>query len=67
MIKMSRIIKDMKVVDMSIGSTTVMGDMEVEDDSMEITTIDHDEPSIALHITKRDIDMQTVHTRIEPI
>ena len=65
MIKMSGIIKDMKDVDMSTGSTTIMEDMEVEDDFLEITTIDHDNPSSALHVTKRDIAMQTVHTRIE--
>ena len=57
MIKMSRIIKYMKVVDMSTGSTTVMEDMEVEEDFLEITTINHDNPSSALHATKKAIDM----------
>ena len=66
MIKMNQIIKDMKDVDMSTGSTTVVEDMEVEDDFLEIVTIDHDDPSSVLHATKKDIAMQTVHTRIEP-
>ena len=67
MIKMSRIIKYMKVVDMSDGSTTVVEDMEVEDDFLEIVTVGHDDPSSALHDTKKAINMQTVHTRIELI
>ena len=67
MIKMNRIIKDMKAVDMSIGSTTVMEDMEVEVDSLGIVTIDHVGPSNVLHATKKVIDMQTAHTRIELI
>ena len=67
MIKMSQITKDMKAVDMSAGSTTIMEDMEVEDDFLEIATIDHDGPSSALHATKKAIAMHTIHTRIEPI
>ena len=67
MIKMSQIIKDMKAIDTSASLTTVMKDMEVEDDFLEIATIDHVDPSNALHNTKKSIDMQTVHTRIEPI
>ena len=67
MIKMSQIIKDMKAVDMSAGSTTIVEDMEVEDDFLKITTIDHNDPSSALHATKKAIAMQTVHTRIKPI
>ena len=62
---MNQIIKDMKVVDMSTGSTTVVEGLEAEDDFLEITTIDHDDPSSALHATKKDIAMQTSHTRIE--
>ena len=65
--RMNQIIKDMKDVDMSVGSTTVMGDMEVEDGFLEIATIDHNDPSSALHATKRDIAMLTAHTRIELI
>ena len=67
MIKMSQIIKDMKAVDMSTGSTTVMEDMEVKDDFLEITTIDHDDPSSALHVIKKDTTTQTFNTRIELI
>ena len=64
MIKTSQIIKDMRAVDMSVGSTTVMEDMEVKDDFWEITTIDHDDPSSALHVINKDTTTQTVHTRI---
>ena len=64
---MNQIIKYMKVVDMNVGSTTVMEDMELEDDFLEIVTIDHDDPSSALHATKKVIDLQTTHTRLEPI
>ena len=67
MIKMSQIIKDMKAINMSVGSTTIVEDMEVEEDFLEITTINHVGPSNALHATKKAIDMQTVHTRIELI
>ena len=67
MIKTGQIIKDMKAIDMSASSTTIMEDMEVEDDFLEIATIDHDDPSSVIHATKKAISMQTVHTRIEPI
>ena len=67
MIKMSQIIKDMKAVDMSVSSTTVMEDMEVEDDFLEIATINHDGPSSALHATNKAIAMQSIHARIELI
>ena len=50
---------------MSVGSTIVMEVLEVEDDFLEIMTIDHDDPSSALHATKKVIDMQTAHTRTE--
>ena len=64
---MNQIIKDMKIIDMSTSSTTIGEDMEVEDDFLEIMTIDHDDPSSALHVTKRDITMQIVHTRTKLI
>ena len=67
MIKMNQIIKYMKAVDMSAGSTTIMEGLEVEDDFLEIVTIDHDDPSSALHATKKDIAMLIFHTRIELI
>ena len=57
MIKMSQIIKYMKAINMSAGLTTVVEDMEVNDDFLEITTIDHVGPSSALHATKKVIDM----------
>ena len=67
MIKMNQIIKDMKAVGMSASSTTVVEDMEVEDDFPKITRTDHDNPSSALHVIKKDTSTQIVHTRIELI
>ena len=67
MIKTNWIIKYMKAVDMSADTTTVVGVLEVEDDFLEIATIDHDDPSSALHVIKKDATTQTVHTRIELI
>ena len=67
MIKMSQIIKDMKVIDTSIGSTIVVEDLEVENDFLEIVTIDHDNPSSDLHVIKKDTATQTSHTKIELI
>ena len=65
--KMSRLIKDMKAIDMSVGSTIVMEVLEVEDDFLEIVTIDHEDPSSALHVIKKDTATQNLHTRIEMI
>ena len=45
--------------------TTDVEDMEVEVDSMGIETIDRVDPSNVLHVIRRDIVMQTVHTRTE--
>ena len=67
MIKMNQTIKDMKAVDMSVGLTTVVEDMEVEVDSMGIMTIDHVGPSSVLHAIKKVIDMWISHTRTKPI
>ena len=50
---------------MSVGSTIDVEDMEVEVDSLGITTTDHPAPSNVSRATKKDIDMQTVHKRIE--
>ena len=61
--KMTRIIKDTKVVDMNAASTTDVEDMEVEVDSPGIETTDHVGPSNVSHVTRKDTDMQTVHTR----
>ena len=59
MLKKTRIIKDMKAINMSVGSKTVMEDM----DSLGIAAINHVGPSGVLHAIKRVIDMQTTHTR----
>ena len=67
MIKTNQIIKDMKAIDTSAGSTIIVVDLEVEDDFLEIMTIDHDDPFSDLHATKKDISMLTSHTRIELI
>ena len=67
MIKTSQIIKDTKAIDMSVGSTTVVEDMEVEVNSLGITTNNHVNPSTISHAIKKFINMQTAHTRIEPI
>ena len=64
---MNQIIKDMKAIVMSIGTTIVVEVLEVKDDFLDIATIDHNDPSSALHATKKDITMLTTHTRIEMI
>ena len=43
--------------------TIDMEGMEVKVDSLEIETTDHVDPSNVLHVTRKDTDMQTVHTR----
>ena len=50
---------------MNIGLTTIVEDLEVEDDSLEIVTIDHDDQFNLLHAIK-DIGLRTVHIKIEP-
>ena len=60
-----RTVKDMKVRDMRTGITIDMEAMEEEVDSLGIATIDHVDPSSALHVIRRDISMQTVHIKIE--
>ena len=55
----------MKVEDTSVGMTIDVEAMEVEVDSLEIETTDHVDPSNALHVIRRDIDMQTSHIQIE--
>ena len=67
MIRTNRIIKDMKVINMSTGLTTIVEDMEVKVDSLGIVTIDHVGPSSVLHAIKKVIGMKIAHTRIEPI
>ena len=63
--KTIRIIKGMKVVDMSSSLITDMEDMEVEVDSLGITTTNHVGPSNVSRVTKKVIDTQTIHIRIE--
>ena len=55
----------MKVVDTNTASTTDVEDMEVEVDSLGIETTNHVSPSNVSHVTRKDTDMQTVHTRTE--
>ena len=54
----------MKVEDTSASMTIGVEAMEVEVDSLGIETIDHVDPSNVLPVIRRDIGMQTVHTRI---
>ena len=61
--KTTRIIKDTNIVDMNAASTTDVEDMEVEVDSPGIEITDHIGPSNVSHVTRKDTDMQTVHTR----
>ena len=61
--KMTKIIKGTKVVGTNVGSTTDVEDMEIEVDSLGIETTDHVGPSNVSHVTRKDTDMQTVHTR----
>ena len=65
MVKMSQIIKYVKAIDMSTSSTTIVEDLEVADDSLEIVTIDHDDQSNVLHAIKKDTGMHTVHIKTE--
>ena len=63
MLKTNKIIKGMKVVDMSAGSTTNVEDMEVEVDSLGIMTTNHIIASNVSHVTRKDTDMQIVHSK----
>ena len=55
--KMTRIIKDTKVVNTNAALTTDVEDMEVEVDSPGIKTTDHVGPSNVSPITRKDTDM----------
>ena len=63
--QMIRMVRGTKVKDTSTGMTIDVEDMEVEVDSLVIETTDHVDPSNALHVIKRDIDMQTIHIKTE--
>ena len=55
----------MKVEDTSTGMTIDVEAMEDDVDSLGIVTINHADPSNALHVIRRDIGMQTVHIKTE--
>ena len=57
----------MAVDNTSVGTTIDMQAMQEEVDSLGIATTDRVDPSSALHVIKRDNDMQTVHTRTKLI
>ena len=57
--QMIRTVRDMT------GMTIDVYTMEDEVDSLGIKTTDHVDPSNALHVIRRDIDMQIVHIKIE--
>ena len=59
-------IDNMKAADTNTDSTTVVEDLEVEDDSLEIVTIDHNVRFNASHAIKKDTSMWIVHTKTEP-
>ena len=63
MSKTTKIIKGMKVVGTNAGLTTDVEAIEVEVDYLGIDTINHVGPSNVSHVTRKDTDMQTVHTR----
>ena len=63
--KTYQIIDNTKSIDTNVNSTTVVEDLEFKDNSLEIMTIDHDNRFNASHAIKKDIDMRTVHIKIE--
>ena len=58
-----RTIKDTTVENTSAGMTIDMEDLEVEVNSLGIETTNHVSPSNVSHVTRKDTDMQTIHTR----
>ena len=64
--KTHQTIDNMKGVYTNTDSTTVVGDLEVEGDSLEIMTIDHDDRFNASHAINKDTSMWTVHIKTEP-
>ena len=58
--RMKQEINNTKFVDTSAISKTIMEDLEVEDDSLEIVTINHDDQYNVLHPIKNDSGMQYV-------
>ena len=66
MTKTHQTIDNTNAIDTNIDSTTVVEDLEVKYDSLEIMTIDHDGRFNATHAIMKDIDMHIFHTKIEP-
>ena len=58
-----RTIRDTTVEDTRDDMTIDVEAMEVEVDSLGIKTTVHVDPSNVSHVIRRDINMQTVHTR----
>ena len=65
--QMIRMVRGMKVGDMSAGMKINVEAMEEEVDSLGIATTDRIDPSNASLVIKRVIGMLTVHTRTELI
>ena len=61
--KTTKIIKRTKFFGTNVGLTTDMEVMEVKVDSLGIETTDHVSLSNVSHVTMKDTDMQTIHTR----
>ena len=62
--KKNQVTNAMNFGDISTGMTIVVEDLEVESNSMEIGTIDNDNPSSVLRVIKKAIDTQTIHIKI---
>ena len=63
MSKTTKIIKGTKVISTNVDLTTDVEAMEFEVNSLGIETTDHVGPSNVSHVTRKDTDMQTIHTR----
>ena len=64
--KTYQIIDNTNAIDMNADSITIMDDLEVKDDSLEIMIIDEDDWFNASDTIKKDTGMQTVHIKIDP-
>ena len=64
--RMCQTIEKIKATDVNPDSTTIVEDLEVEDDSLEIMTIDHDDQFNTSDAIKKDTDMWIAHTKTEP-
>ena len=61
--KTTKIIKGTNFIGTNAILTTDVEAMEVKVDYLGIETTDHVGPSNVSHVTRKDTDMQTVHTR----